>query len=31
MLLVIAITAAIGFVALIGYVLYLTPGPYDRL
>jgi hypothetical protein len=31
MLLVIVITVAIGFVGVMGYLLYLTPGPRDRL
>jgi hypothetical protein len=31
MLLMIVVTAMIGFVALMGYMFYLTPGPHDRL
>jgi hypothetical protein len=31
MVLVIVITLVIGFVALMGYMFYLTPGPHDRL
>lgn len=31
MLFVIVITAVIGFVALMGYMFYLAPGPHDRL
>jgi hypothetical protein len=31
MILVILMTLAIGFVGLMGYMFYLTPGPHDRL
>jgi hypothetical protein len=31
MMLVIVISAVVGFVALMGYMMYLTPNPGDRL
>jgi hypothetical protein len=31
MLLAILISVVLGFVGLMGYMLYLTPGPSDRL
>jgi preprotein translocase subunit Sss1 len=30
-MLAIVIVAALGFVGVIGYILYLTPGPKDQI